>query len=429
MNTKESLIAFKSILSLANKSLFSSRKKLVSALFIPLSLIILLADATYQLDITNSQFKLWGKLFKLPFEVVITTIIAVVVHRIILLGPNSVSKWGIVVWTKRETRFLSRFIGAYAIFGAMLFFLYVVKIGTLHIGLIVAVIVGYYLLSRWSLVFPGTAVDRPLTFAESWELTGHHKLLISLVAFVLPITFIALSMALFIPVFMYVYNGLFRSVIIDLIKMGYTIYLFSVLTMAYKFILEQQMPINPSFAKTEQRTPINNRGKLFIPIFFLALIVYLVEINKLNNSQDTTFKAETFHSTLFIKDEKTGSNTAGNSVIDKQSDPQIDRSIESFNKNLADANKSGNEKGAAVYNLTLGMLYANKGERAKAFEHYNKALATFEKHNSSLGIASTFSEVASHYGNWGQLDKSLEYYEKALSIYENLKDKKDMAIH
>ncbi len=428
MNTKESLIAFNGILSLTNKSIFRVRKKLTKALLIPFFFVSLLAVAEYQLELAYVQDKVWYQLILLPFDFVLTGLIAIVVHRILLLGENSVSNWGIVAWTKREARFVSRYIGISLILGSMLFFLYAIKIGTINIGLITAILFGFILWSRWLLIFPGIAVDQPLSLAQSWALTENCKLLMALVAVVLPITFVLLSIALYIPIIMYVNDNLIQKVLLALIVNGYAVYLISALTMTYRFILDQHASEKLTSDDIDQPAQPNILSKLFIPLLALALIVLLVGINGRITQADKS-NSQTVNSSLLLKDDFKSPDVTGNPETAKlNNDPQIVKSIESFKKNLTNAEQIGNEKLAAVFNQSLGILYASNGDRTKAFEHFNRALIIFEKVNSQLGIASTFSAVADQYGNWGQQNKAIEYYEKVLSIYENLKDENNKAV-
>jgi len=113
---------------------------------------------------------------------VIYAIIAITTHRVVLLGPSSVPKWGITSWSKRETYFMLHVLGI----GAMAMGVSLLGIIPI-IGAIVALVVVFWLLPRFSLVFPGIAVDKGVSFKLSWELTQDYQLHMFLIVIVLPI--------------------------------------------------------------------------------------------------------------------------------------------------------------------------------------------------------------------------------------------------
>lgn len=114
---------------------------------------------------------------------VILTMLAVTIHRIVLLGPNSVKEWSLYFPGSRE---LSFFINSFLI-GLIL-----IPVGLTSlipgIGEYVSVIVGVYIIGRLSLVFPSIATDSPLSISDSWSATQGHKVLMLVVVAVFPIT-------------------------------------------------------------------------------------------------------------------------------------------------------------------------------------------------------------------------------------------------
>jgi hypothetical protein len=54
-------------------------------------------------------------------------------------------------------------------------------------GIAVAIFLISWMMSRWSLVFPGIAIDKEISFELSWELTKDHQLLMFLVVIVFPV--------------------------------------------------------------------------------------------------------------------------------------------------------------------------------------------------------------------------------------------------
>jgi hypothetical protein len=129
--------------------------------------------------VTDSTTYYWGMFFA---AWIIYTQIAVVTHRMILLGPNSVPNWGIYVPTKRELHFFTTSF----ILGLMMIpitFLNIIPSG----GSILFTIVSSYLISRFSLVFPSIAVDNAWSFSDSWSVTKDHQILMLTVILIFPI--------------------------------------------------------------------------------------------------------------------------------------------------------------------------------------------------------------------------------------------------
>ncbi len=117
-----------------------------------------------------------------PFAWAIYAIFSIATHRMVLLGPESVPKWGITSWSKRETYFILHAVGI----GLLLFPLALLGMIPI-IGSVVAVTIYLWLLGRLSLVFPGIAIDKGVTFKLSWDLTANYQISILLVILVPPL--------------------------------------------------------------------------------------------------------------------------------------------------------------------------------------------------------------------------------------------------
>lgn len=152
------------------------KERLCTALAIPFSIYVLI-EACALLDLEPAITWLLSTI-----AIVAQAIFAITTHRIVLLGPDSVPKWGITSWSKRETYFILHIIGL----GLMM-----IPIGLVGIipvvGAIAALVLICWLLGRFSLVFPGIAVDKGVSFKLSWELTENHQLAMFLVVVIFPI--------------------------------------------------------------------------------------------------------------------------------------------------------------------------------------------------------------------------------------------------
>ena len=107
--------------------------------------------------------------------------LAVVTHRIILLGPASVFKWGVYFPAARELRFFIYSIGVGVIAASAAVFLLIP-----YAGKVLMIVLSSYLLSRFSLVFPAIATDKKWTLLDSWEASKEHQLTIIVVVLIFP---------------------------------------------------------------------------------------------------------------------------------------------------------------------------------------------------------------------------------------------------
>ena len=149
------------------------RRKLLTALAIP---FIPYAVLDYLLESNLSRVNF---LFVTTLYIFFHSTFAVITHRIILLGPESVPKWGILMWSRREVLFFRNVI----ICGAL------ASIPTLpiyrsEIGAPIGILINAWILGRLSVVFPATAIDNEVSIRESWAVTrGHDFLMLFVVLF------------------------------------------------------------------------------------------------------------------------------------------------------------------------------------------------------------------------------------------------------
>ena len=115
-------------------------------------------------------------------QMVLVTMLAVAVHRILLLGQGSVSSSsGLLSWTPRENRYLGRSLALLAI--ALILSRLPVRVLEYGLerglpdpwGLLSAfsapffAVVSVYVLSRLNLVLPAMAIDEPHNFRWAWQ--------------------------------------------------------------------------------------------------------------------------------------------------------------------------------------------------------------------------------------------------------------------
>jgi hypothetical protein len=158
--------------------------------------------------------------------IIVHTIFAVTTHRITLLGPQSVSRWGIFSWSRRETSFFLHLFGL----GFMMVPLAVLAIIPV-VGWTIAFGAMFWLAGRLSLVFPAIAVDHEITFKKSWQMTDRHQALMLFVVIVFPLLLSApaILLATWIPA-----AFLVTSVLTSLS----TVFTVATLSAAYRFIYQ-----------------------------------------------------------------------------------------------------------------------------------------------------------------------------------------------
>ncbi|GAB2188987.1 hypothetical protein MAH1_05940 [Sessilibacter sp. MAH1] len=161
----------------------------------------------------------------------ILAVFAITTHRIILLGPNSVSRWGITAWTKRETFFFLHAVGI-VLMGIPMVLLNFIPI----LGSLASLIIICWFAGRFCLVFPGIAVDKGVSFKLSWELTKSHQVLMFLVVIVFP-TVLAIPTYIlsFVP-----YSALLSSAISAFLF----VYEVAALSVAYQLITAERYKNN-----------------------------------------------------------------------------------------------------------------------------------------------------------------------------------------
>ena len=126
------------------------------------------------------------------------TVFAVTCHRLILLGDDSVPNYGLMKWSKRESRFIGwSLLGYFAWFAIsmLVMFFSVGLTGSLQALPVTWVeyapycmlIPGTYLIARFSLLLPATAVDQRHDLTWAWAVTEKNGWRLVLLVGVLPI--------------------------------------------------------------------------------------------------------------------------------------------------------------------------------------------------------------------------------------------------
>lgn len=173
------LPVFRTVL-LAAAAIQLSWRPLLVALVIPAACILIVDTATAEMSTKGFAYAFLAWAISAPFY----ALFAVVVHRTVILGRNSLPNRIGMFWSERETRFIGWTL---AIFLLWLFIAFLIgavssllaQIGSTNVIAAVAssslpLIVWLalvYLYTRLSVLFPATAVDDATSFERAWLLT------------------------------------------------------------------------------------------------------------------------------------------------------------------------------------------------------------------------------------------------------------------
>jgi len=188
------------------------RKSLATALLVPAGMIILLELLQMPFETKKALkpqalFLVLESLKLFPF-----TILAIAFHRIILRGHESVSKFGITKWTKRETRFLGWSLATSGLC-VLVFLLCVMPAvflapsvfnqggqgtggNTFHILVYLIFLPASYIFARTVLVLPATALDLRPTLSSASSLSKGNGWRLAFIFWILPslVSFLSLEL-------------------------------------------------------------------------------------------------------------------------------------------------------------------------------------------------------------------------------------------
>ena len=207
------------------------RKELAKALLFPVGAYLLI---NYLLITpANAGISMIGSLITMALQ----CLIAVTVHRIVLIGPQAVDIWGPKRWTARDSRFLLHMIGLVCLI-TVACMPFVLMIAVTPVIPILGAIFCYVMLTmRLSLVFPAIALEREFGFKEAWHLSGRYLkqmfFTVAIVPFVVMLPAIPLSLLVS-------FNLSLVSVVTTIWSMLATVVIVTALSVTYKGILDAE---------------------------------------------------------------------------------------------------------------------------------------------------------------------------------------------
>jgi len=218
-------------------NVFQHRRTLTKALVIPFLLTILL-DSLSQI-VTDGMTSFLISLL----QVMVYTIFAIVVHRVLLIGDNSVPTWGVGKWTKRETFFAINLVilGIVISVVGSVVMLPIISMGVAYSsvsgmifgGLIILLVIGW-LFARLSLVFPSIALDEKIGLDDSWSLTKPYQLLMLSITMIPPLI-------LGTPLFLLWYLGVNSYFVVESILAAlFLVFEIAAISMVYQWIVKDR---------------------------------------------------------------------------------------------------------------------------------------------------------------------------------------------
>ncbi|CZF79397.1 hypothetical protein GCE9029_01437 [Grimontia celer] len=152
---------FRETLSDAFEFSVSHKSRLFQITFLPV--LVGLAFDSIPPELTIGWLNLAENIVKSIF----LTIIAVNVHRLVLLGNDSVPKWGRIKAEKIERRFILYYLAILLLANSAFFVISWLGFLTILFELTLAMII-----CRLSLIFPAIASGQPETFSLAWDKTS-----------------------------------------------------------------------------------------------------------------------------------------------------------------------------------------------------------------------------------------------------------------
>lgn len=182
---------YKNLVMKSIKDIFDNYEVIGKALVVPIILLLVLNIASTSFTPADQRFSIVSIFFTF-LSILVDIVILVTVHRILILGNDSVPQWGLRKFEQREFDFFLKYLIVAIVFVAT-----VVLVTALFQALGISIYASIFLtmlgcsilLSRISLVFPAIAVGTKMSFKESFAFTKDFKLLIFVTVIVFPVLF------------------------------------------------------------------------------------------------------------------------------------------------------------------------------------------------------------------------------------------------
>lgn len=237
--------------------LFEKKYQLMKALLIPFILLTIIEY--YSTPEVKESIGMASFYVLLGISFFITIIMSITVHRILLLDENETPSLGIWKFGHREVTFILKAIALTLLIGLVAVILFFIlslfekimgsflseTVSTIFVVCAAIIILGFFgmTLSRLSLVFPAIAIDKEIDFADAFNISKNHKLLIFVCVIVIPVIFgllVGLVYGLAIGFLMNLISQKL-SVLLSLLNIFITVFTIAFLSTSYEYVIRQQV--------------------------------------------------------------------------------------------------------------------------------------------------------------------------------------------
>ena len=230
---------YKEIITKSMKDVFENYDAILKALVIPVVLLFLIEFVSNQFTQTN---QLSGfSIFLVILSLLVDMLILISVHRILILGRDSIPMWGIKSYTKREYRFVLKYLGMIGIVVLCIVptILIFSQSAIFYILAPIVLVMILVIVSRISLVFPSISIDENMTFVESWRYTKNYKMLVFTTIIIFPLLFSVIVGGIYTLVISFLAATISShlSVLLVLLNVAVTVFLVSALSNTYMYII------------------------------------------------------------------------------------------------------------------------------------------------------------------------------------------------
>lgn len=109
-----------------------------------------------------------------------------------------------------------------------------------------------------------------------------------------------------------------------------------------------------------------------------------------------------------------------NSGFVYDSDGELDKALDYYNRALKIFRQTGNTRQAAGSITNIGGIYTQQGNIPQAIDHYRLSIQLHEETGNKEGTAAALNNLASVYMHQGDIQKALDYYSRSLKILEEI---------
>lgn len=218
----------------AFKVVFDNQRRFIEALVIPFSMLVGLdlLDLLEVPEVLGWVLGILGLLIYANF--------AIVTHRLVILGNDSVPRFGLTRVSNRELLFVAYSIGVTVVPGVLFLPVLMMDEGAIEtVYTLIAAMAYVYIVARISLVLPGTAIDKWLTIPMSWSLTSPYQRSMVVVVILFPIV---LSMLVGLPIMLigFLLPQAALGVLNSIVGTVLLVFTIAILSLAYREIVDSK---------------------------------------------------------------------------------------------------------------------------------------------------------------------------------------------